>query len=219
MASSTGPSGRRRRRGVDLPAGSGRPTESSTSSPTAPAGGTSIAGGGRTPSRLPDGSRVRRAAVGLRHVDLRASTRPSGLVCDLHRRTARWTLATVGYAHAARLTPIDLPYDDIANVRVGRRHRPVTAASQPTGRRSSARPRPPDSCDGSPPLERITIDPAYVSMPQAIEFPTDGGLTAHGFFYPPQNRRLRRAACSEPAAAARAQPRRADRRHLDLARA
>jgi dipeptidyl aminopeptidase/acylaminoacyl peptidase len=27
----------------------------------------------------------------------------------------------------------------------------------------------------------------YVSMPQAIEFPTEGGLTAHAFFYPPTN--------------------------------
>jgi dipeptidyl aminopeptidase/acylaminoacyl peptidase len=27
----------------------------------------------------------------------------------------------------------------------------------------------------------------YVSVPQAIEFPTEGGLTAHAFFYPPTN--------------------------------
>lgn len=29
--------------------------------------------------------------------------------------------------------------------------------------------------------------PQYFSVPRAIEFPTEGGLTAHGFFYPPQN--------------------------------
>jgi dipeptidyl aminopeptidase/acylaminoacyl peptidase len=34
----------------------------------------------------------------------------------------------------------------------------------------------------------VTIDAAYFSVAQAIEFPTEGGLTAHGFFYPPQNR-------------------------------
>jgi dipeptidyl aminopeptidase/acylaminoacyl peptidase len=34
----------------------------------------------------------------------------------------------------------------------------------------------------------ITVDPGYVSMPAAIEFPTEGGLTAHGFFYPPTNK-------------------------------
>jgi dipeptidyl aminopeptidase/acylaminoacyl peptidase len=30
-------------------------------------------------------------------------------------------------------------------------------------------------------------DPGYVATPQAIEFPTEHGLTAHAFFYPPRN--------------------------------
>jgi dipeptidyl aminopeptidase/acylaminoacyl peptidase len=34
----------------------------------------------------------------------------------------------------------------------------------------------------------LTIDPGYISSPEAIEFPTEGGLTAYGFFYPPANR-------------------------------
>jgi dipeptidyl aminopeptidase/acylaminoacyl peptidase len=34
----------------------------------------------------------------------------------------------------------------------------------------------------------ITLDRTYFSIGQDIEFPTDGGLTAHGFFYPPVNR-------------------------------
>ena len=34
----------------------------------------------------------------------------------------------------------------------------------------------------------IEIDPEYLSMPRPIEFPTEGGLTAHAFFYPPRNR-------------------------------
>ena len=34
----------------------------------------------------------------------------------------------------------------------------------------------------------IKIDAEYFSTPQAIEFPTEGGLNAHAFFYPPQNR-------------------------------
>ena len=33
----------------------------------------------------------------------------------------------------------------------------------------------------------LEIYPRYFSVPRAIEFPTEGGLTAHGFFYPPQN--------------------------------
>ena len=33
----------------------------------------------------------------------------------------------------------------------------------------------------------IEIDAAYLSTPRAVEFPTEEGRTAHGFFYPPQN--------------------------------
>ena len=34
----------------------------------------------------------------------------------------------------------------------------------------------------------IVIDAGYFSIPQAVEFPTEGRLTAHAFFYPPCNR-------------------------------
>jgi dipeptidyl aminopeptidase/acylaminoacyl peptidase len=33
----------------------------------------------------------------------------------------------------------------------------------------------------------IRADPAYTSVPRAIEFPTTGGLTAYAFYYPPHN--------------------------------
>jgi dipeptidyl aminopeptidase/acylaminoacyl peptidase len=33
----------------------------------------------------------------------------------------------------------------------------------------------------------IAISPGYVSTPQVLEFPTENGLTAYGFYYPPQN--------------------------------
>jgi dipeptidyl aminopeptidase/acylaminoacyl peptidase len=33
----------------------------------------------------------------------------------------------------------------------------------------------------------IRIDAGYLSVPRAIEFPTEGGKTAHGFFYSPRN--------------------------------
>ncbi len=34
----------------------------------------------------------------------------------------------------------------------------------------------------------LAIDPGFLSTPRAIEFPTDGGLTAHALLYPPANR-------------------------------
>jgi dipeptidyl aminopeptidase/acylaminoacyl peptidase len=34
----------------------------------------------------------------------------------------------------------------------------------------------------------VEVDDGYVSVAQAVEFPTEGGLTAHGYFYRPRNR-------------------------------
>jgi dipeptidyl aminopeptidase/acylaminoacyl peptidase len=34
----------------------------------------------------------------------------------------------------------------------------------------------------------LEVDPGYLSIPESIEFPTEHGLTAYAFFYPPTNR-------------------------------
>jgi dipeptidyl aminopeptidase/acylaminoacyl peptidase len=34
----------------------------------------------------------------------------------------------------------------------------------------------------------VQVDEGYLSVSRAVEFPTEGGLTAHGFFYPPKSR-------------------------------
>jgi dipeptidyl aminopeptidase/acylaminoacyl peptidase len=34
----------------------------------------------------------------------------------------------------------------------------------------------------------VQIDPGYLSVPQVIEFPTENGLTAYGFYYAPENK-------------------------------
>jgi dipeptidyl aminopeptidase/acylaminoacyl peptidase len=36
----------------------------------------------------------------------------------------------------------------------------------------------------------VEIDPSYLPQPEPIEFPTDGGGTAHGFYYAPSNPRF-----------------------------
>jgi dipeptidyl aminopeptidase/acylaminoacyl peptidase len=35
--------------------------------------------------------------------------------------------------------------------------------------------------------ERLSFDAAYISVPEPIAFPTEGGLTAHAYHYPPTN--------------------------------
>jgi dipeptidyl aminopeptidase/acylaminoacyl peptidase len=36
--------------------------------------------------------------------------------------------------------------------------------------------------------DELSVDAGYLAAPRAVEFPTENGLTAHAFFYPPQNR-------------------------------
>ena len=44
----------------------------------------------------------------------------------------------------------------------------------------------------------LAVDPGYISAPQAVEFPTDAGLTAHAFFYRPRNADYRAPAGQRP---------------------
>lgn len=44
----------------------------------------------------------------------------------------------------------------------------------------------------------VVIDKGYISEPEAVEFPTPGGLTAHGLFYSPRNLDYRAAAGERP---------------------
>ena len=44
----------------------------------------------------------------------------------------------------------------------------------------------------------IEVDPGYLAKPQVIEFPTDGGLTAYAYFYPPTNKDFESAAGELP---------------------
>jgi dipeptidyl aminopeptidase/acylaminoacyl peptidase len=108
------------------------------------------------------------------------------LVCTYNER-GTWRLAILD-TETRQLEPIETPYTEIASLRAAP-GRAIFIAGSPTEfasvvqldlatrrvevlRRSS----------------NIEVDAGYVSVPQTIEFPTENGLTAYGFFYPPQNR-------------------------------
>jgi dipeptidyl aminopeptidase/acylaminoacyl peptidase len=84
--------------------------------------------------------------------------------------------------------PIETPYTSIGNLRVAG-HVAVFVGGSPTEPSSIVRL---DLASGQATVlarsSDLRIDPGYVSLPRAIEFPTEGGLTAHGIFYPPANR-------------------------------
>ena len=98
-----------------------------------------------------------------------------------------WHLARLD-TETKKLEEIETPYSEIWQVVVGSNHIVFLGLSQ-TEPISVVR------VDlGNNQLEvlrrgrEVTIDAGYFSTPQPIEFPTEGGRTAFGFYYPPENR-------------------------------
>jgi dipeptidyl aminopeptidase/acylaminoacyl peptidase len=87
-----------------------------------------------------------------------------------------------------KLKQVELLYTDLRSVAINVRRVALVAAS-PT---LSERVLVVDIDSGAQQVVKVSnpahIDPGYFSLPQAIEFPTEGGLTAHAFYYPPKNK-------------------------------
>jgi len=86
-----------------------------------------------------------------------------------------------------RLTPIPLPYTDLDSPQAAGEGIALLGSS-PAEPRSvlllePGAERPHVLRRAAEPVE----DPRYVSRPQALDYPTAGGETAHAFFYPPAN--------------------------------
>jgi dipeptidyl aminopeptidase/acylaminoacyl peptidase len=110
----------------------------------------------------------------------------SQIVCA-YGKNGTWRLAQLD-TESRQLTDIPTPYTEISDVRTTTQHVVFVggSATEPasvvqldlksrqlsTLRRSST----------------LAVENAYLSVPQAIEFPTENGLQAHGLFYPPRNR-------------------------------
>ncbi|HYY57351.1 MAG TPA: prolyl oligopeptidase family serine peptidase, partial [Pyrinomonadaceae bacterium] len=88
---------------------------------------------------------------------------------------------------SGKLEAIETPYADITYLRVGA-GQAVFRGGSPTSPASIVRL---DLATGkTEELRRsndLKIDGRYLSIAQAVEFPTENGLTAHAFFYPPRN--------------------------------
>jgi dipeptidyl aminopeptidase/acylaminoacyl peptidase len=92
------------------------------------------------------------------------------------------------------LTLIDSPYTWFSGVRAsaGQRPRAVLLAGSPT-EPSSVVELDVESCrfDVIRRSTELRFDPEDLSVPEAIEFPTENGLSAHAFYYRPKNARYR----------------------------
>ncbi len=118
------------------------------------------------------------------------------VVCS-HIEQGVSTLATLDL-QSGKLISIDCPYTDIQYVRAAN-GQTVFRGGSPTDVASIVKfdlnPGQFGTLRRSNDLETY---PQYFSVPRAIEFPTEGGLTAHGFFYPPQNPDYRAPANEKP---------------------
>jgi dipeptidyl aminopeptidase/acylaminoacyl peptidase len=87
------------------------------------------------------------------------------------------------------LRPVETPYSGIAYVRASDAGDVVFRGSSPAETACIVRL---DSSTGHHEVLRraggLEIDSGYLSVPESVEFPTERGLTAHAFFYPPKNR-------------------------------
>ena len=108
------------------------------------------------------------------------------LWCSFTER-GTWRLACLDLA-TGRLEPVESPYTDIWSVRAAP-GRVVFVAGAPTEPAAVVRLVPATRRFAVlRSASSVHIDEGYLSAPQAIEFPTENGRTAHAFYYPPRNR-------------------------------
>jgi len=108
------------------------------------------------------------------------------LIVCAYTRGGDWSLATLD-TRSKRLETFELPHTDISYVRAGG-GRAFFRGASPTARSAVFEL---DLATREPRLLRraseVVVNPDYISTPRAVEFPTEGGRTAHAFYYPPRN--------------------------------
>jgi dipeptidyl aminopeptidase/acylaminoacyl peptidase len=107
------------------------------------------------------------------------------LICT-YTQNGRWYLAKLDLL-TKQGQLLDLPYTNISSLKV-RGNYAAFLGSSPTQATCAVQL---DLETGETAILKRTsdleIDPGYISVPESIAFPTDGGLTAYAWYYPPQN--------------------------------
>ena len=111
----------------------------------------------------------------------------AGCIICAYTEQGTWRLATIDTA-TGKLERIKTPYTEIRSLRASS-GLAVFIAGSPTEPPSIVRldlaTRQIEVLQRS---SNVMIDAEYLSIPKAIEFPTENGLTVHAFFYAPRNR-------------------------------
>ncbi|MEG3879947.1 S9 family peptidase, partial [Microcoleus sp. herbarium7] len=120
----------------------------------------------------------------------------SKIICT-YTQQGQWHLASLDLT-AKQLTKIATPYTDISSVKA-RGETVVFLAGSPT--ESAAVVKLNLATSQLEVLRKssdLSIDTGYLSVPEAIAFPTENNLTAFGFFYPPTNKDFAAPAGEKP---------------------
>ncbi len=107
------------------------------------------------------------------------------IICT-YSQNGRWNLARLNTT-TSKLKTIETPFTSISNLKVAAGFA-VFVGGSPT--ESSVLVRLNLETYQFERLRKsdfLTVESGYLSQPQAIEYPTENGLTAHAFYYPPQN--------------------------------
>lgn len=108
------------------------------------------------------------------------------LICT-YTQNGRWYLASLN-PNTRQLKVIDTPYTDIGSLQSTGTDI-VFIASSPTEPAAviklNLKTQEREIIKRS---SEINIDPGYISIPEFITFPTEGGLTAYAWYYPPTNK-------------------------------
>lgn len=111
---------------------------------------------------------------------------PQQIICSC-TRDGKWQLAILDPANA-KLENIDSGFTDVAWLRAAG-GRAVFKGGSPTEAACivilDVRSR---RCEIVRRSTTVSVDKGNISVPEAIEFPTEGGLTAHALFYRPRNK-------------------------------
>ena len=118
------------------------------------------------------------------------------LVCT-YTCNSRWYLGLIN-VESKKLSRIDLPYTEFSSINASNG---VAAFKAGSPESSAAIVSLNLSTEEHEKISGSTSDIMHlddISIPEVIEFPTDNSLTAHGFFYPPKNRKYQGTEKSNP---------------------
>lgn len=111
---------------------------------------------------------------------------PDGRIACTYGRDGIWGLGVIP-AQGGRPDPLDTPYVAVSSVQtLGERIACIAGSPFEASAVVLV-----DTRDGSREVVRRSsaedVDPGYLSAAEPISFPTEGGETAHAFYYPPRN--------------------------------